>query len=283
MGFGRSLSRLGGGIGTRGPGEKKLETDRRHIMRRMDDIKREMVQVSGNREVQRSQRERSGLPVVALVGYTNAGKSSIMNRLLAMTSKEDKSVQAEDMLFATLDTYQRSIRTESTHEFILTDTVGFVSKLPHALIEAFKATLEEVTGADLLVHVVDATSPERDFQIEVTERVLAEIGAAGRETIVAYNKSDLCGDREGFFFRNGLHVSAATGQGMEELLAGIEEKLFAGRIRASLLVPYERGDVVSFICERSIVRNIAYGERGTEIEAELTEADYNRVKMYDII
>ena len=154
-GFGKSLSRLGGGIGTRGPGEKKLETDRRHIERRMYDIKSELAQLKNTRSVQRARREKSSIPVVALVGYTNSGKSALMNRILALTEKEEKTVFEKNMLFATLDTQQRSVVLDTNHQFILVDTVGFVSKLPHSLVEAFKATLEEVVYADLLVHVVD--------------------------------------------------------------------------------------------------------------------------------
>ncbi|MFQ9894517.1 MAG: GTPase HflX, partial [Emergencia sp.] len=190
-GFGKSLSRLGGGIGTRGPGEKKLETDRRHIERRVDDIKRELADLRRTRGVQRSRREKSGIPVVALVGYTNSGKSALMNRLLSQTDKEEKTVTEKNMLFATLDTQQRSIRLDTNREFILIDTVGFVSKLPHSLVEAFKATLEEVLYADLLLHVVDASYEENSFHIQVTNQVLEEIGAAGKEKIMVFNKIDL--------------------------------------------------------------------------------------------
>ena len=194
-GFGKALSRLGGGIGTRGPGEKKLETDRRHISNRIDDIKEELKKAELSRRVQRSGREKSGLPVVALVGYTNSGKSAIMNSLLAMSEKDDKMVRSEDMLFATLDTKHRKITLEQGNEFILIDTVGFVSKLPHSLVEAFKSTLEEVRYADLLVHVVDSSYEDRDFQIEVTDRVVEELGAGNKDMIMAYNKMDLADER----------------------------------------------------------------------------------------
>ena len=190
-GFGKSLSRLGGGIGTRGPGEKKLETDRRHITRRIDDIREELRRAEKSRQLQRAGREKSRLPVVALVGYTNSGKSAIMNRLLSMADNEEKTVASKDMLFATLDTQHRRITLEQGNEFILIDTVGFVSKLPHGLVEAFKSTLEEVKYADLLIHVVDSSYAERDFQIEVTDRVLGQIGAGSKEKLMAYNKIDL--------------------------------------------------------------------------------------------
>ena len=176
-GFGKSLSRLGGGIGTRGPGEKKLETDRRHIQRRVTDIKDELTHLKNTRSVQRARREKSSIPVVALVGYTNSGKSAIMNRILSDVQKADKTVLEKDMLFATLDVQQRNVTLESGREFILIDTVGFVSRLPHSLIEAFKATLEEVTYADLLLHVVDASYENYDFHIKVTEKVMGEMGA----------------------------------------------------------------------------------------------------------
>lgn len=183
-GFGKSLSRLGGGIGTRGPGEKKLETDRRHIEKRMYDIKSELAQIKNTRGVQRARREKSEIPVVALVGYTNSGKSALMNRLLSMTEKEDKAVFEKNMLFATLDTQQRSVTLDTNHQFILVDTVGFVSKLPHSLVDSFKATLEEVAYADLLLHVVDSSYENHDFHIEVTNKVLEEIGAGDRKSVV---------------------------------------------------------------------------------------------------
>ncbi|MBR4151204.1 MAG: GTPase HflX, partial [Firmicutes bacterium] len=171
LGFGRSLSRQGGGIGTRGPGEKKLETDRRHIQKRIDDIRRELKEVARDRGVRRAKRESSELPVAALVGYTNAGKSSIMNRFLSEDEREDKRVFEKDMLFATLDTSHRLVQLDEKHSCILIDTVGFVSELPHTLVEAFKGTLEELSYADLLIDVVDASFAEHDRQIAVTEGV----------------------------------------------------------------------------------------------------------------
>ena len=194
-GFGKSLSRLGGGIGTRGPGEKKLETDRRHIERRIYDIRDELDSIKRNRATQKKLREKNEIPVVALVGYTNSGKSALMNRILSKTEKEEKQVFEENMLFATLDTYQRRVEPDKNHSFILVDPIGFVSRLPHLLIDAFKATLEIVTEADLLVHVVDASYENSDFHVEVTEKVLKEIGAGSKAKIKALNKVDLVGDR----------------------------------------------------------------------------------------
>ena len=287
MGFGKALSRQGGGIGTRGPGEKKLETDRRHIERRIDDIKAEIARLTGTRSTQRARREKSEIPVVALVGYTNAGKSALMNRLLSLSEKEDKSVTEKDMLFATLDTAQRSIRLDSNHEFILIDTVGFVSKLPHSLVKAFKATLEEVNYADLLLHVTDASYDERDFHIDVTESVLKEIGAGGKERVLVYNKVDLLDDEPetvSTLLRSGdcetVCVSAKRGDGIDELVEIIEKKIFAGRVRAKLLVPYDKGDIVSRLCEKATVFSTEYTEYGTVIDAEMSAADAGRYREY---
>ena len=227
-GFGKSLSRLGGGIGTRGPGEKKLETDRRHIEGRMEDIKAELLKSRKTRQVQRSGREKSGVPVVALMGYTNSGKSALMNRMLAMSDREDKQVMEKDMLFATLDTSHREIVLENGDRFILIDTVGFVSKLPHSLVEAFKSTLEEVLYADLLVHVVDSSYDDREFQIKVTDKVIGEIGAADKEKIMVYNKLDLVSeppiDSTGSEY---VCVSALTGENMDQLVEAIVSHVFA--------------------------------------------------------
>ena len=287
MGFGKALSRQGGGIGTRGPGEKKLETDRRHIERRIDDIKAEIARLTGTRNTQRARREKSGIPVVALVGYTNAGKSALMNRLLSLSEKEDKSVTEKDMLFATLDTAQRSIRLDSNHEFILIDTVGFVSRLPHSLVKAFKATLEEVNYADLLLHVTDASYEERDFHIDVTESVLKEIGAGGKERVLVYNKVDLLDDEPetvSTLLRSGycetVCVSAKRGDGIDELVEIIKRKIFADRVRAKLLVPYDKGDIVSRLCEKATVFSTEYTERGTVIDAEMSAADAGRYREY---
>lgn len=283
-GFGKSLSRLGGGIGTRGPGEKKLETDRRHIERRMYDIKSELAQLKNTRSVQRARREKSSIPVVALVGYTNSGKSALMNRILALTEKEEKTVFEKNMLFATLDTQQRSVVLDTNHQFILVDTVGFVSKLPHSLVEAFKATLEEVVYADLLVHVVDSTFENYDFQIEVTNKVLAEIGAGDKEKIMAYNKIDLVSEDDvvpqpG---AENLFISAKYGEHIDGLLEKIKQHIFKDEVSACLLVPYSKGEVSSYLCEKSKVNIMEYREDGTYFEVELKAADYQRLKEYEL-
>ena len=285
-GFGKSLSRLGGGIGTRGPGEKKLETDRRHIEKRMYDIKSELAHIKNTRGVQRAKREKSEIPVVALVGYTNSGKSALMNRLLTITEKEEKTVFEKNMLFATLDTQQRSVTLDTNHQFILVDTVGFVSRLPHSLVNAFKATLEEVAYADLLVHVVDASYENHDFHIEVTNKVLEEIGAGGKEKIMAFNKIDLVEDPSSVIPVAGadnISISAKFNRNIEELVELIKNKIFKDMVRTQLLVPYTRGDISSYLCEKARVLDMEYKENGTWFEAELKAADYQRLKEYEII
>lgn len=284
IGFGKSLSRLGGGIGTRGPGEKKLETDRRHIERRMDDIKDELEHLRKTRGTQRQKREKSGIPVVALVGYTNSGKSAMMNRLLAITDKEEKAVKEKDMLFATLDTAQRSVKLDTNHEFILIDTVGFVSKLPHSLVEAFKATLEEVNYADLLLHVVDASYDENQFHINVTNQVLGEIGAADKEKLMVFNKIDLNPDFEApATGEEHLFVSAKENINIDVLIEKIKERIFADKVRTKMLIPYTRGDISSYLCEKAMVESMEYLENGTLLDVELRQEDYQRYKEYEVV
>ena len=287
IGFGKSLSRLGGGIGTRGPGEKKLETDRRHIEKRMLDIKAELAQIKNTRSVQRARREKNEVPVVALVGYTNSGKSALMNRILTKTEKneEDRKVVLEkNMLFATLDVAQRSVVLDSNHQFILIDTVGFVSKLPHSLVNAFKATLEEVTYADLLVHVVDASYENHDFHINVTDKVLGEIGAGGKERIMAFNKIDLV-DPETVVPRPGtenIFISAKHDIHVDELLDLVRSKIFSDEVSCCLLIPYTRGDLTSYICDKAEVEVMEYMAEGTYFKATLKNADYQKYKEYEI-
>ena len=280
LGFGKSLSRLGGGIGTRGPGEKKLETDRRHIERRIYDIKEEIKRVKSSRSTQRSQREKSGIPVVALVGYTNSGKSALMNRMLAMEENEEKAVFEKDMLFATLDTSQRRICLEGKYEFVLVDTVGFVSRLPHQLVDAFKATLEEVNYADLLLHIVDSSFENKDFHIDVTNKVINEIGAGSKKKLLIYNKIDLCDGED--FPEADLCISAKYGLGMEELFALINENVFSGLRKVKMLIPYDKGNIVSYLTENANVISTSYEENGTALEAEIGEADAGRLAEYII-
>lgn len=282
-GFGRSLSRLGGGIGTRGPGEKKLETDRRHIAGRIDDIKAELARIGKTRQVQRSGREKSQIPVVALMGYTNSGKSAIMNRLLQLSEREDKTVSSQDMLFATLDTQHRKITLEQGSEFILIDTVGFVSRLPHSLVEAFKSTLEEVRYADLLIHVVDSSYENRDFYMEVTSKVIEQIGAGDKDQIVAYNKMDIAKsvplDVSG---HEAVYLSAKTGENINVLVEKIREKIFGGRVEMTLLIPYQRGDITSYLCENAQIFSMEYEEEGTLLHGKLEREDALRYGSFAV-
>ena len=282
LGLGNSLSRQGGGIGTRGPGEKKLETDRRHIQSRMDEIKKQLAEVRASRNTQRAKRQKSKLPVVSLVGYTNSGKSALMNKLLEISNHEDKQVFERDMLFATLDTAQRLIKLENGCEFIVADTVGFVSKLPHALVNAFKSTLEELLYSDLIVHVIDMTSDDFRFKFEVTKDVLKQIGVHEKKSLVVFNKKDIANEKLDYEEEH-LEISAKTGDGIKQLLEEVQRLLFADRKYAELLLPYERGDVISYLCEKADVQNIQYLEEGTLVKVNLDAVDYARLSGYDTL
>lgn len=283
LGFGRSLSRLGAGIGTRGPGEKKLETDRRHIEKRIEDIKADLRKVQSTRMIQRAKREKSDIPVVALVGYTNSGKSAVMNNILSLAEKEDKAVREKDMLFATLDAQQRNIKLGSNQEFILVDTVGFISKLPHGLVEAFKATLEEVKFADLLLHVVDSSYEDNQFQIDVTNQVLEEIGVADKNKLLVFNKIDIVREYDSSPSEyKKIFISAKTGEGVEELLEEVRRRIFDDTT-VKFLIPYDRGDISSYLCEKTNVISMDYKDNGTEIVVEISRSDYQRLREFEVI
>ena len=289
-GFGTSLSRQGAsmggrgvGIGTRGPGEKKLETDKRHITKRINEIKTEMEDVQRTRKVQRAHREKSRLPLVALVGYTNSGKSALMNRFLEISEKPEKMVLEKDMLFATLDTRQRKIQLPDNREFLLIDTVGFVSKLPHHLIKAFKATLEEVAEADLLLHIVDASYEHHDFHIDVTNKVLKEIGAGHKEKLLVLNKIDLLPEATSETSKSmAVSISAKYGNNIDRLIEIICDKLFKDHVVAKLLIPFSRGDVSSYLCDKTEVISMEFTEYGTEFKVKLDKGDYQRLRDYEI-
>ena len=288
LGFGKSLSRLGGGIGTRGPGETKLETDRRHIQKRMDQIKSEIKELNSTRATKKAKRDKSEIPVVALVGYTNSGKSSIMNALLKAEDREEKTVFEKNMLFATLDTSQRLITLDDKKSFILVDTVGFVSKLPHTLVSAFKSTLEEAVDADLLVQVVDASYEGRDFYIDVTDSVLRELKADGKPMIMAFNKCDLL-DEKGIedlklsaYGKDSLLMSAKTGDGLDGLIDMIKAKIFADTKVVSLLIPFTDGAVLSAVIAKNKPLETEYQADGTKIKVELSAADISRYAKYII-
>lgn len=281
IGYGGELSRTGGGIGTRGPGEQKLEMDRRRIKEQMDDIKGQILEAQKNRQVQRQLREKTEVPVVALVGYTNAGKSSIMNQTIRQSANPEieKEVFEKDMLFATLDTYNRRIELGDKKAFVLTDTVGFVSKLPHSLVEAFKATLEEALAADLLIHVVDLSNPHYEMQMRVTMEVLKELNALEIPMIIAYNKIDKV-EGEIFLPEEGIKISAKEGTGFDAYMQAIKRHIFTDFIDAKFLIPYEDGKTLSYLCETYKVSEMSYLEEGTEIKLEVAQKDYNKYKHY---
>ncbi|HAS73468.1 MAG TPA: GTPase HflX, partial [Clostridiales bacterium UBA8960] len=263
------------------PGEQKLEIDRRRIQERIDEIRKQIGEADKNRIVQRQLRKKNEIPVVSLVGYTNAGKSSIMNCLIRLSGDQDEErhVFEKDMLFATLDTYNRRILLEDKKMFILTDTVGFVSKLPHSLVSAFKATLEEALNADLLLHVVDASNAHYKMQMEVTMRVLKELGADAIPMVTVYNKID-----KGSLVNDGTsesaYISAKTGENVELLLEQIKSKIFKDHLLGKFLVPYSEGRVASYLCETYKVEEMDYLEEGTMIVAEVSIADYNRYSAF---
>jgi len=282
IGLGGALSRTGGGIGTRGPGEQKLEIDRRRIQERVDEIRKQIKATEKNRGVQRKLREKNEIPIVALVGYTNAGKSSIMNQFIKRAEGIDveRQVFEKDMLFATLDTFNRRIILKDKKEFILTDTIGFVSKLPHALIDAFKATLEEAISADILLHVVDYSNDNYKMQMDVTGQVLKELKVNDKPELTVFNKIDLT-ERQGIVnTQDQYFVSAKTGEGFDALIEGIKKEIFKDHLMARFVIPYSEGRIASYLCETYDVVELSYLENGTGIYAEVSSADYHRYAMY---
>ena len=282
-GMGGEMSRTGAGIGTRGPGEQKLEVDKRHILNKAADIRRALREVKKNRETQRVQRLKSNIPIVALVGYTNAGKSTLLNELIKTHKDYDveKEVMAKDMLFATLDVTLRKALLPNKKEFLVVDTVGFVSKLPHDLVEAFKATLEEVQYADLILHVIDATNSSYELQKKTTESVLKELGADDKHTILVYNKIDRL--ELDIYPKNTddvIYISAKKGINMEKLLYMIEDALMKNTYPVTLLLPYDKGHIFSKIKDKYNVENFEYGEIGITLDVNLEEEDYNIYKEY---
>ena len=282
-GMGGQMSRTGAGIGTRGPGEQKLEIDKRVILNKAADLRKELREVKKNRETQRVQRLKSNIPIVALVGYTNAGKSTLLNELIKTHKDYDvqKEVFAKDMLFATLDVTLRKALLPNKKEFLVVDTVGFVSKLPHDLVEAFKATLEEVQYADLILHVIDATNSSYELQKSTTESVLKELDADKKNTILVYNKIDkLDIDIYPKNEKEKIYISAKKGINMEELLLLIQDAIMENTYDVRLMLPYERGDIFSKLKGKYNIEEFEYTESGIELEANLEEEDYNIYKEY---
>lgn len=268
VGAGVELSRLGGGIGTRGPGETQLEVDRRRIRRRIADIREELADVRRTRAVQRQGRRRSGLPLIALVGYTNAGKSTLMNALT------DAEVHAEDLLFATLDPTIRKVTLTDGREALLADTVGFIRKLPHQLVAAFRATLEEVVDADVLLHVVDASRPDADAQVAAVEAVLDELGVLDKPMVTAFNKLDSAARPRAVYERArstplGVAVSALTGDGLDELRRLLTKALPMVYERRFFRIPYSAGAALSALKRHGRIINVGYEDDAVLVEAEV--------------
>jgi GTP-binding protein HflX len=286
VGLHDALSRQGGASGSmsnKGTGEKKLELDRRRLERRLTSMRRELEDISNERKTQRKKRADSNIPRVALVGYTNAGKSTIMNRLLTeYMEDEDKKVFEEDMLFATLDTTVRRISPPDRNTFLLSDTVGFISNLPHGLVKAFRSTLEEVKEADLLLHVIDYSDENHLDQMHVTQETLREIGAEKIPVIYVFNKADLCGMGEFATIQGDskIYMSAKSANGIEALLTLITGKLAGGYSDCELIIPYKRGDIVSYLNDHAVIHDTKYREDGVYIKANMSNVDVGRYSEF---
>lgn len=271
-GMGTVMSRTGAGIGTRGPGETKLETDRRHINKRISALEGDLKEIKRHRDLLRARRKKDNIITAALVGYTNAGKSSLLNMLT------DAEVFAEDKLFATLDTTSRAITLEDNRVILLIDTVGFIRKLPHHLIEAFKSTLEEAAEADVLIHVTDVSNPEYETHMKVVESVLNDIGASGKPVINLYNKSDLAND----FIptEKGIFISAKTGTGTGEFLAALSDAAPGKKQKMTVIIPYSRGDIVNRLHEKEKVLSEEFTESGTLMTILADKITYNSLREF---
>ena len=286
VGFGKSLSRLGAGIGTRGPGEKQIETDRRHIRRRIDDLKKDLADIQKTRTLHRKKRKKSGIPIVALVGYTNVGKSAIMNYMIENFGKEDKKVEEADMLFATLDAKHRLIEIDNNRQFILVDTVGFVSKLSHNLVDAFKGTLQEAEYADLIVKVEDISHDRTDFQREILNNVLDDLKLSDKKSIFVYNKIDKIDtelQNSGIFEQNNenkVFVSAKTGLNMDKLKDAIFQNIFDDEKELKLVLPFDKADLASRLCDNANVLKMVYQDDGIHMIARLSKREQDLVKEY---
>ncbi len=279
MGRGTELSRLGGGIGTRGPGETQLETDRRHLGRRIKALEDQIDEIAKNRKTMRAARERSGIPTIAIVGYTNAGKSTLLNYLT------DAGILAEDKLFATLDPTTRKYELPCGETVLLTDTVGFIKKLPHHLVKAFHSTLEEASGADILLIIIDASDPAFKEQVQVTEELLVELDAADKPTIYVFNKCD-----KGFAeiqqvghsakIDNVAYISALTGQGIDGLIAKIEALVTEGKRRVTYLIPNSDGGALNTLYRVATVESVDYGADGMTVVALADARARGMMKKY---
>lgn len=273
-GMGKSLSRQGGGIGTRGPGETKLESDRRHIRDRINRLREELEAVRKVRGVQRERRMKNAIPVVAIVGYTNAGKSTLLNQLTGA------GIPANNRLFDTLDTTSRQLSVSDNLDVILSDTVGFIAKLPHHLVEAFQATLEELEYADMLLHVIDASDENREDHIAVVEKLIGKLAKPGTPVLRVYNKADLVSPEEIPLGEDVVAVSAKTGGNMDGLLRAIESTLNHARHHVTLLLPYAQGGLVETLHDGAQVLRVEYTGEGIAVETIVDEILYGRLRDY---
>ncbi|MBE6081361.1 GTPase HflX [Acidilutibacter cellobiosedens] len=279
------LSREGGGIGTRGPGEQKLETDRRHVLREITNIEKQLKSIEKIREVKRKKRLASNLPIVALVGYTNAGKSTLLNKILEISGESSvKDVFAYDMLFATLDVSYRRAKLPKGQYFLITDTVGFINKLPVKLVEAFKGTLEEIKYADLLLHVVDVSNRDVDIQIKTTYNILKEMGVIDKPIITVLNKIDKVDIYNTYYDQNivkeKVFISAEKKINLGILMDTIEKMIPQKFFYVALKIPYDKQNLLSNICENYNTENLKYEEDGVYLNVSLNSIDFERYKEY---
>lgn len=287
IGMHEALTRQGGTSGSmssRGAGEKKLELDRRRIEHRISELNRELEQITRERKTQRKKRQNSGIPLVALVGYTNAGKSTIMNRMLARYGQdEDKSVLEKDMLFATLDTSVRRICTGNNQDFLLSDTVGFIHKLPHGLVKAFRATLMELQEADLLLQVVDYSDPYYQRQMETTRETITQLGAGAIPMLTVFNKMDCVKESLAYPKVTGdkVYISAKEDESLIVLTEQILKRVYAGFKEMYLLIPYEEGRVVSYFMENTQVLSMDYEKEGTRLHVRCNPGDKEKYSCYE--
>ena len=273
-GMGVSLSRQGGGIGTRGPGETKLETDRRHIRERIARLEDELEQVRKVRAVQRERRMKNSIPVVAIVGYTNAGKSTLLNQLT------NAGIPANNRLFDTLDTTSRQLTVSDNLDVILSDTVGFIAKLPHHLVNAFHATLEELEYADLLLHVIDVSDPDLEAHVAVVDRLIAKLAKPDTPVLRCYNKADLVYSEDIPVGKDCVAISAKKGKNMDGLLKAIEEALGHSRHHVLLRFPYAKGGMVETLHDNAQVKKVEYTDAGIEVETVLDAILFGRLREY---
>ena len=281
IGANQSLSRQGGGGLNKGSGEKKLELDRRRIKSRISEIERELKSIKKQRDTQRQKRLRSNLPIVSLIGYTNAGKSTLMNALLKhINANEDKQVLQQDMLFATLDTSLRQIQLKGGLSFLLSDTVGFISNLPHELVDAFHSTLEEVTYADLLLEVVDISDEQANKQMAVTKETLTTINAGHLPILKIYNQCDKTAIQYPKAESDEVYISAIEEESIVFLLNEIQKHLFPSRIQLNLILPYHEGSLLSYIHEHASIQKEEYLEDGIDFSIEMDEMYLKPLKPY---